>query len=61
MVVNRDGDDYVFVMVKNVKVVTADPSNPKTGDMILPAAMTMMLVSGLAAAAVYVIGKKRRV
>lgn len=61
IVVNRDGDDYVFVMVKNVKVVAGDSSNPKTGDMILPAAMTMMMVSGLAAAAVYVIGKKRRV
>ena len=60
VVVNRDGDDYVFVMVKNVKVVTGDPSNPKTGDYVLSAAMTMMAVSGLAAAAVYVIGKKRR-
>ena len=61
VVVNRDGDDYVFVMVNNVKTVAADPTNPKTGDMVLPAAMTMMMVSGLAAAAVYVIGKKRRV
>ena len=60
VVVNRDGDDYVFVMVKNVKVVTGDPSNPKTGDYVLTAAMTMMAVSGMAAAAVYVIGKKRR-
>ena len=61
IIVNRDGDDYVYVMVNNVKVVAADPTNPKTGDMVLPAAMTMMMVSGLAAAAVYVIGKKRRV
>ena len=61
VIVNRDGDDYVFVMVNNVKTVAADPTNPKTGDMVLPAAMTMMMVSGLAAAAVYVIGKKRRV
>ena len=60
VVVNRDGDDYVFVMVKNVKVVAGDPTNPKTGDYVLSAAMTMMAVSGLAAAAVYVIGKKRR-
>ena len=47
-------------MVKNVKVVAGDPTNPKTGDYVLSAAMTMMAVSGLAAAAVYVIGKKRR-
>lgn len=40
---------------------TADSTNPKTGDYILSTAMTMMLVSGLAAAAVYVVGKKRRV
>jgi len=61
IIVNRDGDDYVYVMVNNVKVVAADPTNPKTGDYMLATAMTMMLVSGLAAAAVYVIGKKRRV
>jgi len=61
IIVNRDGDDYVYVMVNNVKVVAGDPSNPKTGDMMLPIAMTMMLVSGMAAAAVYVVGKKRRV
>ena len=60
VVVNRDGDDYVFVMVKNVKVVAGDSTNPKTGDYVLTAAMTMMAVSGMAAAAVYVIGKKRR-
>lgn len=60
IVVNRDGDDYIYVMVKNVKIVASDPTNPKTGDYVLSAAMTMMMVSGLAAAAVYVIGKKRR-
>ena len=61
---NPDETNYIYVMVKNATAIgngTADPSNPKTGDMILPAAMTMMLVSGLAAAAVYVVGKKRRV
>ena len=60
IIVNRDGDDYIFVMVNNVKVVASDSTNPKTGDYVLSAAMTMMAVSGLAAAAVYVIGKKRR-
>ena len=39
----------------------ADSTNPKTGDYILDTAMTMMAISGLAAAAVYVVGKKRRV
>lgn len=59
-----DETNYIYVMVKNATAIgngTADPTNPKTGDYVLPAAMTMMLVSGLAAAAVYVIGKKRRV
>lgn len=61
---NPDKPNTIYVMVKNATPVgsgTADPSNPKTGDVVLPAAMTMMMVSGLAAAAVYVIGKKRRV
>lgn len=61
---NPDETNYIYVMVKNATANTsgkADPTNPKTGDMVLPAAMTMMMVSGLAAAAVYVIGKKRRV
>lgn len=51
-------DHYVYVMVKNVKVTAADPSNPKTGD----AGILMPLISmfSSAAAAAYVIGKKRR-
>jgi len=64
IMLDPDETNYIYVMVKNATPVgsgTADPSNPKTGDMVLPAAMTMMMVSGLAAAAVYVIGKKRRV
>ena len=51
----------IHVIVKNGTASTADPSNPKTGDYILSTAMTLMVISGLAAAAVYVVGKKRRV
>lgn len=40
---------------------TADSTNPKTGDYILTTAVSLMVISGLAAAAVYVVGKKRRV
>lgn len=47
IVVNRDGDDYVYVMVNNVKVVAADPTNPKTGDGIF-AVMSVMMGSGAA-------------
>ena len=64
VMLDPDETNYIYVMVKNATANTngnADPTNPKTGDMVLPAAMTMMMVSGLAAAAVYVIGKKRRV
>lgn len=49
------------VLLSGTASSTADSTNPKTGDYILSTAMTMMLVSGLAAAAVYVVGKKRRV
>ena len=55
IVVNRDGDDYIYVMVKNVKVVAADPSNPKTGDGIVIALATMMSTGGAALA----LGKKK--
>ena len=55
IIVNRDGDDYVYVMVKNVKVVEADPSNPKTGDGIVVALATMMSTGGAA----LVLGKKK--
>ena len=64
IILDPDETNYIYVMVKNATASTsgnADPTNPKTGDYILPAAMTMMLVSGLAAAAVYVFSKKRRV
>ena len=47
IVVNRDGDDYVYVMVKNVKTVESDPTNPKTGDGIF-AVMSVMMGSGAA-------------
>ena len=55
IVVNQDGDDYIYVMVKNVKVVAADPSNPKTGDGIVIALATMMSTGGAALA----LGKKK--
>ncbi len=55
IIVNQDGDDYVYVMVNNVKVVAADPSNPKTGDGIVIALATMMSTGGAALA----LGKKK--
>ncbi|MBQ2855148.1 MAG: InlB B-repeat-containing protein [Oscillospiraceae bacterium] len=58
IIVNRDdGDDYVYVMVKNVKKAVADSSNPKTGDDIMIAVTTM----GLAAVAlVSIVELKKR-
>ena len=55
IVVNQDGDDYIYVMVKNVKVVAADSSNPKTGDGIVVALAAMMSTGGAA----LVLGKKK--
>ena len=55
IIVNQDGDDYVYVMVNNVKVVAADPTNPKTGDGIVIALATMMSTGGAA----LVLGKKK--
>ena len=57
IVVNRDGDDYVYVMVKNVKKTVADDTNPKTGDSIMIAATTMALS---AAALVSMVELKKR-
>ena len=51
----------IHVWVYSGSVSNADTSNPKTGDYILDTAVTLMVISGLAAAAVYVAGKKRRV
>lgn len=51
----------IHVLVTNGSATGADPSNPKTGDYILDTAVALMVISGLAAAAVYVVGKKRRV
>lgn len=51
----------IHVLVTNGSAAGADPSNPKTGDYILDTAVALMVISGLAAAAVYVVGKKRRV
>ena len=51
----------IHVLVTNGSATGADPSNPKTGDYVLTTAVTLMVISGMAAAAVYVVGKKRRV
>ncbi|MCI6957768.1 MAG: hypothetical protein MR763_10545 [Clostridiales bacterium] len=51
----------IHVWVYSGSVSNADSTNPKTGDYILDTAVTLMVISGLAAAAVYVVGKKRRV
>ena len=58
--VNRDGDDYVYIMVKNVKKTTADDSNPKTGDNIMMAT-SVMTMSAAALAVVFYLNKKRLV
>lgn len=60
LTVTEDGME-IHVLVTNATASTADPSNPKTGDYILDTAVALMVISGLAAAAVYVVGKKRRV
>lgn len=59
IVVNRDGDDYVYVMVNNVKTSTADTSNPKTGDSIVSTLAGLGLSASMLAALCYIIGKKR--
>ena len=51
----------IHVWVYSGSVSNADSTNPKTGDYILDTAVTLMVISGMAAAAVYVVGKKRRV
>jgi len=53
--VNKDGKTVIYVMVKNVKVVEADSTNPKTGDGIVIALATMMSTGGAALA----LGKKK--
>lgn len=60
IVVNRDGDDYVYVMVKNVKTVAADPSNPKTGDGIF-AVMSVMMGSGAALVSLNELRKRKMI
>jgi len=57
--VDSNGTIRIHVILKNATAGgTADPTNPKTGDYILPIAMTAMILSGLAAAA-FVCSKKR--
>lgn len=58
IIVNRDGDDYVYIMVNNVKVEEADSTNPKTGDMIF---VPMIFMVATAAAAVLVLNGKKRI
>ena len=55
--VNREGDEYIYIMVKNVKKAVADTSNPKTGDNIM-IAVTAMALS--AAALVSIVELKKR-
>jgi len=55
--VNREGDEYIYIMVKNVKKAVADSSNPKTGDNIMIAVGTMALS---AAALVSIVELKKR-
>lgn len=55
------GGVEIHVWVYSGNVSNADTTNPKTGDYILTTAVSLMVISGLAAAAVYVVGKKRRV
>ncbi len=58
VIVNRDGNDYVYIMVKNVKNTTnADKTNPKTGDTI-GLAFSIMGMSGAMASALF-LNKKR--
>lgn len=57
IIVNRDGDDYVSVMINNVKTVAADTTNPKTGDYITIAVSTMALAG---AALVTITALKKR-
>lgn len=59
IVVNRDGDDYVYVMVNNVKTSVADSSNPKTGDSIVSTLAGLGLSASMLATLCYIIGKKR--
>ena len=60
IVVNRDGDDYVYVMVNNVKTVAADPTNPKTGDGIF-AVMSVMMGSGAAVLSLNELRKRNKI
>ena len=50
-------DHYIYVMVNNVKITQADPSNPKTGDAILGVVATMFISGG---AALFLNEKKRK-
>ena len=66
IVVNKDEDTTVYVMVYNAKVRTssssgtADSSNPKTGDMIFTA-VTVMGASAACLAALLYLNKKRAI
>lgn len=55
--VNRDGNEYIYVMIRNVKKAVADSSNPKTGDNIMVAGATMTLAG---AALISLIELKKR-
>lgn len=59
IVVNRDGDDYVYVMVNNVKTVTKDNTNPKTGDTAALGAAAVILVLSAGALTTTTLLKKK--
>lgn len=59
IVVNRDGDDYVYVMVNNVKTVTKDTTNPKTGDTAALGAAAVILVLSAGALTTTTLLKKK--
>lgn len=58
--VNKDGKTVIYVMVKNVKTVAADPSNPKTGDGIF-AVMSVMMGSGAALVSLNELRKRKMI
>ncbi len=59
IVVNRDGDDYIYVVVNNVKTVTKDTTNPKTGDTAALGAAAVILVLSAGALTTTTLLKKK--
>lgn len=62
ILVNKDGDDYVYVMVKNVKITEADTTNPKTGDdSMIAVSMTVMVMAAAALVAIEQLRKRKMI